>query len=207
MTDPFPHSEFDPWAETYDKDVATWTQFPFDGYEMVLDTVLRRAEVQPGMSVLDIGTGTANLAMRFAELGCELWCTDFSKPMLAKARGKLPDAHFITHDFRGDWPAELEGQRFDRIVSTYVFHHVELDQKVCICQELVIQRLNPNGKLVIADLSFPTYSYKEEFKTQVDDWDEEPYWYMDESIPALEKAGLKVEYIQVSACAGVYTIQ
>jgi 2-polyprenyl-3-methyl-5-hydroxy-6-metoxy-1,4-benzoquinol methylase len=158
------------------------------------------------MSVLDIGTGTGNLALRFAELGCELCCTDFSELMLEKARAKLLNAHFISHDFRTDWPAELEGKRFDLIVSAYFFHHVGQAQKVSICKELVTQRLNSGGKLVIADLSFPTLSYREMFSKRVDNWDDEPYWIVGTAVPALEKAGLRVEYKQVSACAGVYRI-
>jgi putative AdoMet-dependent methyltransferase len=206
MIDLFPPSEFDQWADSYDQDVVTQTQFPFDGYENVIETVVHQADARQGMHVLDIGTGTANLALRFADLGCELWCTDFSEPMLEKARQKLPEAHFFRHDFRREWPPELEGQRFDRIVSAYVFHHVELHQKVQICEELVKKRIKNDGKLVIADLSFPTRVDKEKFKNQVSDWEEEPYWIVDQSIQALEKAGLKVEYWQVSACAGVYTI-
>ena len=194
MTDLFPPSEFDPWAETYDQDVINLTQFSFDDYEQVLDQVVRQANPLAGMSLLDIGTGTGNLALHFAELGSELWCTDFSEPMLEKARAKLPTAHFISHDFRTDWPAELESKRFDRIVSAYVFHHVGQARKIEICKELVTQHLNSGGKLVIADLSFPTLPYREMFSKRVGDkWDDAPYWIVGTAIPALEKTGLRVE--------------
>ena len=49
---------YDRWAETYDVDVATSTEFPLAGYEQVLAEVLSQADVRPGMSVLDLGTGT-----------------------------------------------------------------------------------------------------------------------------------------------------
>jgi hypothetical protein len=105
--DPFSSSEFDPWASTYDKDVSAQSQFPFDGYDQVLETVVRLAAPTAGMSVLDIGTGTGNLALRFARRGCELWCADFSEAMLSKAREKIPRGHFVLHDLRGAMPAEL----------------------------------------------------------------------------------------------------
>src|SRR5512142_1753946 len=151
--DAFPSSDFDPWAETYDDDTASQTTFPFAAYEAVLSTVVRLASPSARASVLDIGTGTGNLAVRFAALGCELWSTDFSEAILAKAREKLPAAHVVLHDLRRAWPAQLD-RRFDCIVSAYVFHHFELDQKVELCKDLAVRHLMPGGKLVIADISF-----------------------------------------------------
>lgn len=204
--DPFPSNEFDPWAESYDHDVATQKQFPFAGYDRALDEVVKLAGPQAGMSVLDLGTGTGNLAMRFARLGCELWCTDFSEAMLAKAREKLPTARFVQHDLRTAWPAALE-RRFDRITSAYVFHHFALQKKLELCQELSEHRLLPGGKLIIADLSFPSATMMAMFAQSVGElWEQEPYWLADEALPALARAGLKTTYVQVSACAGVYSL-
>jgi ubiquinone/menaquinone biosynthesis C-methylase UbiE len=204
--DPFPSSEFDVWAESYDGDVASQGQFPFDGYEKVLDTVIHSAASARGMTILDIGTGTGNLALRFGRYGCEVWCMDFSEDMLAQARQKLPEAHFVLHDMRAPWPAELD-RRFDRIVSAYVFHHFELGKKVELCKELTARRLTPGGKLIIADLSFPNQREMEAFAQSVGDlWEQEPYWLADESLVALTGAGLRPKYFQVSACAGVYAL-
>ncbi len=205
-SDPFSPEEFDPWAETYDQDVVSQNQFPFAGYEQVMETVVRIAAPQSGMSVLDVGTGTGNLARRFARVGCELWCTDFSQAMLAKARAKLPEAHFVQHDLRQAWPAELERQ-FDRIVSAYVFHHFEAGEKVKLCKGLAASHLAAGGKLVIADISFESEKAMQAFaKSAGKLWEQEPYWLADEAIPALTEAGLLVSYEQVSACAGVYAI-
>jgi putative AdoMet-dependent methyltransferase len=203
--DPFPVSDFDPWAESYDRDVMTSADFPFAGYERVLETVVTQADAFAGMDVLDLGTGTGNLAVRFSVLGCNLWCTDFSESMLDKARVKLPAAQFFCHDLRAEWPAILE-RRFDRVVSGYVFHHFELEKKVSLCRELVTQRLAPQGRLVIADLSFPSQVAMDEFKTRIDDWEDEFYWLADVSVRALGDAGLNAIYEQVSPCAGVYLI-
>jgi putative AdoMet-dependent methyltransferase len=206
QTDPFPASDFDPWAESYDQDVQSYSVFPFDGYGNVLKAVVELAAPRTDMTVLDLGTGTGNLAVRFAERGCELWCTDFSQPMLDKAREKLPQAHFVLHDLRAAWTSELD-RRFDRIVSAYVFHHLQLDGKVSLCRELVTKHLTPGGKLVIADLSFPNEKAMRDFAKSIGDlWEEELYWLVDESIPALQTENLKVDYVKVSRCAGVYVI-
>jgi len=206
MNGPFPAFDFDSWAESYDQDVAS-NQFPFVGYTSVLNTVVRLAGAQSGMRVLDLGTGTGNLASRFARLGCELWCMDFSAAMLEKARVKLPGAHIIQYDLRGDWPAGLPG-RFERIVSAYVFHHFELDEKVRLVQRIVSELLLPGDRLVIADIAFPDRPTQEKTRVQLGEaWEQEFYWIADEAQAAFRQVGLRVDYIQVSACAGVFNWQ
>lgn len=91
MTDLFPPSDFDAWAETYDQSVLEYQQFPFDGYERALNTVVAQAQARPNMSVLDLGAGAGNLALRFARLGCKLWCMDFSEVLRSHARQSAPE--------------------------------------------------------------------------------------------------------------------
>jgi putative AdoMet-dependent methyltransferase len=202
----FPSSDFDHWAETYDQDVVAQDRFPFAGYEQALRTVVELAAPEAGMTVLDVGTGTGNLAARFAERGCQLWGSDFSRTMLKRARQKVPAAQLVVHDLGGDWPAELD-RRFDRVVSAYVFHHFALRLKVKLAREIAHRHLEPAGRLVIADLSFPDEEAQRAFALSVGDlWEEEHYWLADESISAITEAGLRVGYLQVSTCAGVYCI-
>ena len=204
MTDIFPNEEFDEWSETYDGSVSI-NQFPFYGYQQVLAKTVALAEALPGMSVLDLGTGTGNLAVIFARLGCELWCTDFSAPMLAQARQKLPNAHILLHDLRADLPAEWK-RPFDRIVSAYVFHHFELDEKVRILRYL-LPRLAPGGCMVIGDIAFQDQAAQDKVKAEAGEaWEDEFYWLVDQSRQALKKAGLRVSYHQISSCAGIFVL-
>jgi putative AdoMet-dependent methyltransferase len=204
--DPFPASEFDQWAEAYDADVVTYDTFPFAGYEQVLNSVVELTSAEAGMSVLDLGVGTGNLALRFAALGCRLWCTDYSPSMLEKARLKLPEAHLILHDLREPFPPELN-RRFDRIVSAYTFHHFELEQKAALTSRLAREHVVPGGSVTIADISFYSAEKMREFAEAIGDrWSEEPYWVADEALPALRQAGLNAEYRQISACAGVFRV-
>ena len=200
----FPASDFDDWAESYDASVKS-DKFPFTGYTRVLERTVALAAPKPGMKVLDLGCGTGSLTLPFAQAGCELWCTDFSQPMLEKARVKLPNAHFYLHDLHTPLPAEINGP-FDRIVSAYVFHHFELAEKVHILQSLTAC-LQADGLILIGDVSFPDRAALEKMKASSgEEWEEEYYWVVEAALPALASAGFIPHYEQVSACAGIYLL-
>lgn len=206
MSDPERAGIFDRWAERYDRSVQSDTGL-HEGYGQVLDLVVRSADARPGMRVLDLGIGTGNLAQRFLALGCEVWGTDFSPAMLAKARAKLPQVKLLQMDLLVDrWPEDLARERFDRIVSTYVFHEFDLATKVGLMACLARDQLAPRGHLVIGDVSFPNRRALEE--AGADHWDEdEEYWAADEAITACAAAGLEATYTQVSRCGGVFVVR
>src|SRR3954447_11133181 len=52
------------------------------------------AAVGPGSRVLDVATGTGDLAVELASRGCEVVGTDFSDEMLDRARAKAPGIRF-----------------------------------------------------------------------------------------------------------------
>ncbi len=198
---------FDRWAQTYDAAVPSADgDFPFDGYEQILDEVVRLAGVQPSMRILDLGIGTGNLAARFLQRGCAVWGADFSAEMLAQARAKLPHVHLVQADLLGEWPAELQ-LPFDRVVSAYVLHEFDLAAKISLLRRVASHHLAAGGCILVADIAFPTALAREEAAQRwADSWDQdETYWAADETIAACAEAGLQATYKQVSSCGGVFT--
>lgn len=206
MQNEYPAERFDEMASDYDRTLHEWTGFPFEDYGGVLDAVVREADVRPGMTVIDLGVGTGNLAALFLDLGCAVWGTDFSAKMLELTRKKCPGIHLVQADLLGDWPGI--DRRFDRVVSSFVFHHFDLATKIKLIQRIARDYLAHDGRLVIADVSFPTEDARiEGSKRFGPDWDQnECYWVADEAIKALGEQGLACRYRQVTSCGGVFVV-
>jgi len=201
---------FNAWAANYDQLLESGTaSVSFEGYEDVLAEAVVQARVAPGMCVLDLGTGTGNLAARFVNAGCDVWGMDFSENMLAKARAKLPCLHTVLADLRDEtWPQSLT-RRFDRIASAYVWHDFDLDYKMRLLKRLTGSYLVSQGRVVIADIAYPdrtTRRQAQEYWGHL--WSEvEHYWAGDETIAACKAIGLGCTYQQVSSCAGIFVIE
>jgi putative AdoMet-dependent methyltransferase len=196
---------FDEWAEGYDRSIQAEGGFPFSGYEAVLDRVVVLADPKAGHHILDLGVGTGNLAKRFVDLGCEVSGVDVSARMLALAREKVPGLQVAESDIAGVWPAGF-ADRFDRIVSSYTFHHFDLQSKVTLLRRLVERHLSPGGVIVVGDVCFSTVQSLAEARILAGDrWDDsEHYWVVSETVAASEMAGLSVRHSPVSDCAAVF---
>jgi len=201
---------FGRWAVDYDRSVRDSAQadsFPFAGYDRVLDGICREIEPEPGMAVLDLGTGTGNLARRVQNLGCRVWGTDLSVAMLEKARARVPEAFLVEADLRSTWPKSVGGP-FDRIVSAYVLHEFDLPTKVSILLQ-ASKRLSPQGKIVLGDIAFSTRAEFEKARQRWHDlWDHaEHYWVADEALDTASRAGLRGRWAAISICAGILVFE
>jgi putative AdoMet-dependent methyltransferase len=207
MTEPDKQIQFNQWSATYDDDIREDGQFPFDGYERVLDRVVEIADVQPGLEILELGVGTGNLTRRLVELGAAIWAVDFSADMLAIARQKVPQAHFAQADLLGEFPEEFQ-RRFDRVIATYVFHEFPLSEKIGLLERLFDNNLIMDGYVVIGDIGFKDAEALNKVKLLAGDrWDDEYYWLADETESALVQSGFAVNFEPLSSCGVALTIR
>ncbi len=102
---------FDLWADEYDKAVGLSDEdntYPFAGYKNILGSIYRVIMKKPGSSVLDLGFGTATLATKLYENGCDIYGQDFSSRMIELASEKMPEAHLYQRDLANGLAEDLK---------------------------------------------------------------------------------------------------
>ena len=93
----------------------------FDGHlRREYARTLERITLPPGLEVLDLGTGTGNLAAALSARGHHVTGVDFSERSLARARRSCPGTRLVLADLY-----ELDAFRtgsFDLVTLAYVVH-------------------------------------------------------------------------------------
>lgn len=167
---------FDNWASRYDRAVANDSQHYYAQYDKVLDTVAELANLAPGQRVLDIGTGTGNLALRCLAYGVEVIGLDPSELMLRKAQEKVgSNPRVAFHQVSAPFLCiPYPESTFDAVVSTYAYHHIPHRQRAASVREMV-RVLKPGGRWVLGDLVFENEE-AESCALQEYHWLEEEYF-------------------------------
>ncbi|MGH9530860.1 MAG: class I SAM-dependent methyltransferase [Terriglobales bacterium] len=125
------------------------------GLDKARAALLETAGLQPGQRVLDIGCGTGSLAValkrRYSQI--EVFGLDPDPKALARANRKAQQAGVSVEFHQGcadalSYPTGF----FDRVFSSFMFHHLEHDQKEGALRE-VRRVLKPGGRLHLLDFS------------------------------------------------------
>jgi SAM-dependent methyltransferase len=84
------------------------------------ELLVERAEVEPGMEVLDVGTGPGNAALPAAKVGARVIGLERSADLLAIARERAADA-MVEIDWEHGRPEQLPfaDASFDRVLSAF----------------------------------------------------------------------------------------
>ena len=172
---------FDLWAESYDdsvKHAEENDQYPFAGYSRLMNAVYGTVRRHAPAKVLDVGFGTALLAKKLYDVGCEITGIDFSDEMIALAQPKMPKARLLQWDFTQGLPPAVAGETFDFIISTYALHHLAEGEQQDFVLAL-LQLLKPQGKLLIGDVCFPTEEALRQCRQACGDgWDDEENYFV-----------------------------
>lgn len=115
--------------------------------------LVKQVAARPGERVLDIGCGTATLAIALAKAcsGAEMHGVDGDPKILEIARTKVTAAHVdvALHEALA-WQLPFAPGTFDHVVSSLVFHHLDRPSKMRTLAA-IRDALKPNGLLHIAD--------------------------------------------------------
>jgi demethylmenaquinone methyltransferase/2-methoxy-6-polyprenyl-1,4-benzoquinol methylase len=178
------------------------------------------ARIRPGERVLDVASGSGDLARAFAARGAEVWMSDINGPMLARGRDRALDAGRLTPAVRCD--AEhlpFRGATFDCVSVGFGLRN--MTHKDAALAEMA-RVLRPGGRLLVLEFSQvwkPLQKPYDLYSFHVLPWlgqrvagDAAAYRYLAESIrmhpdqralaAMLERAGLeRVEYFNLAAGA------
>lgn len=127
--------------------------------DSIAATIQGQVRLQPGMHVLDFGSGTGLLLQRIAPLVERITAVDISPSMneqLEQKRERLPCELEIREM---DLVRETLDQRFDGIISSMTLHHVE---DIAGLFARFHELLNPGGFIALADLDSEDGSFHEE---------------------------------------------
>ena len=141
--------------EHLDRDyVATYDAKSGRDDELELE-LLRRAGLEPGWTLVDLGAGTGRTALAAAPACREVVAVDVSAPMLDRLRAeagrrgltnvRCVEAGFLTYEHEGEPPALVH--------SRNALHHLP-DEVKAVALERVAELLQPGGTFVLRDLVF-----------------------------------------------------
>ena len=178
------------------------------------------ARIRPGERVLDVASGSGDLARAFAARGAEVWMSDINGPMLARGRDRMLDAGRKAAAVRCDAERLPFADAYFDCVSVG-FGLRNMTRKAAALAEMA-RVLRPGGRLLVLEFSQvwkPLQKPYDLYSFYVLPWlgervagDAAAYRYLAESIrmhpdqPTLagmmERAGLEqVEYFNLAAGA------
>jgi ubiquinone/menaquinone biosynthesis C-methylase UbiE len=185
------------WEEAgdYDRWTAAEAGLYYERYNDLLDLVVIRCRVRRGDRVLDIGTGTGELARRFAQhRGCRVVGLDPSPAMVGEAQRKAAAAGWGDVEFQVVEAPFLEIPHpdgiFAAVASSQAFHHLHERHKPAAVKEMA-RVLGAGGRLAIGD---PMFQNRADLEAALARWpeemEEEYFAYLETLEPMFRTAGL-----------------
>lgn len=125
------------------------------GLKKVSAAVIAAAQARPGDRVIDLGSGSGEVALALAESGACVLAIDSSAAALSrlKAVARLRTGPELEILVRPIEYLALPARSADLIVTSYAMHRLRQDDKERLVSAC-FQWLRPGGRLVVADMMF-----------------------------------------------------
>jgi ubiquinone/menaquinone biosynthesis C-methylase UbiE len=123
------------------------------GFNRVYERLIDQADLAEGHSVLEIGCGTGNLAIRAKKSHPSVSVIGSDPDPLALKRAQRKAARLSGIRFERGYAQRLpyaDGE-FDRVLSSMMLHHLDGDVKTAAAAE-VFRVLRPGGRLHLVDM-------------------------------------------------------
>ena len=117
-------------------------------YTDLLDRVCQGLKPEVGELVLDVGSGTGNLALKLGDLGCRVVGMDFCRQGLERHKAKDAECCVVLADLRNGLP--FQADLFDGIVCNNVLYALSQDEQVQVVKEFH-RVLKPGGRVALAN--------------------------------------------------------
>ncbi|MDX2087379.1 MAG: class I SAM-dependent methyltransferase [Kofleriaceae bacterium] len=134
--------------------------FPFGGDTRFRRRVVDAWRIRSGDRVLELGCGTGLMTRQLLDRGASVTAVDRSRPMLARARTRAPEATFVEDDVTSYVPSG----HYDRVVLSYILHELEEHER-STALTLAREALAPGGLVGVVDFDD---SAREPVRTLID---------------------------------------
>lgn len=198
------------WANEYDSFVEgkdDQYREVFRRYDQILDKIVSNS----GESVMEFGVGTGNLTLKLLEAEKSVWGIEPSDEMRQLALEKLPLNTVVEDGDMQDY--QKPNHSIDTIVSSYVFHHLNDEEKVTALMDYA-SHLVSGGKVVFADTLFASEEDKEAiideakalgYNELVEDLNREYYPMLSTVYNGLKEAGFtRISFTQMNAFVWIF---
>ncbi len=116
---------------------------PFTAHSGQIDLHHEMSPIEKGQLVLDVGSGTGDVAIQLDRAGANVTGIDFAAEMVEVAKQRHPHINFIEADVES---LPFENDAFDRAIANYTAHHFA-DPESAFGE--IRRVLKPGGKLTI----------------------------------------------------------